>query len=162
MQLGPGNSGHFTSLHKNLYAWHCLLCEMPKTFQTSTLAHSPILDGLLQPLILLLSNHMPVRSHFWTQLHTSATPVGNALPQSQVLCQDMINYTKPSWWRRSSPGSTPSSRAWRRWGRRSTTPWARPHRRPVPGVRAGPRRGRHHALPSGLLPGVWAHLPLPG
>ena len=25
---------------------------------------------------------------------SSATPVGNALPQSQALCQDMINYTK--------------------------------------------------------------------
>ena len=42
---------------------------------------------------------------------TSATLVGNALPQSQALCQDMINYTKPSWWRRFSPGSTPNSRA---------------------------------------------------
>ena len=25
---------------------------------------------------------------------SSETPVGNALPQSQALCQDMINYTK--------------------------------------------------------------------
>ena len=87
---------------------------------------------------------------------SSATPVGNALPQSQALCQDMINDTKAQLMAAVQPWFDAQFASMNALG--ASLDYAISWLDPT----AGPRRGRHHALPRGLLPGVWGHLPLPG